>query len=129
VTINGGEIKLLAQTEFRQTVLKSFLSSNWIFALFADAGNVWYGSVDKLPAINSGSSIQQVNQTRANLEKGKFKFNQFYKQIAVSAGPGIRLDFDYLVARFDLAFRIHDLQQGWFANGSAYFNFGIGHSF
>lgn len=129
VTINGGEIKLLAQTEFRQTFLENFISTNWIFALFADAGNVWYGSVNKLPAIDSGSTLQQINNTRASLNEGKFKFDEFYNQIAVSAGPGLRLDFNYLVARVDFAFRIHDLQKGWFNNKQLYFNFGIGHSF
>lgn len=129
VTINGGEVKLLAQTELRQTVLKNFLSSNWIFALFADAGNIWYGSVDKISPINSDTSPQQTLDIQDDLDDGRFKFDEFYKQIAVSAGPGIRLDFDYLVARIDFAFRVHDLQDGWFDDKQLYFNFGIGHSF
>lgn len=129
IAINGGEIKLLAQTELRQIVSRNFLSSNWILALFADAGNVWYGSTNKLPAINSSSSLQQITETQAALEAGEFKFNEFYKQIAVSAGPGLRLDFEYLVARIDFAFRIHDIQKGWFKDPNLYFNFGIGHSF
>lgn len=129
ITINGGEIKLLAQTELRQVVTRNFLSSNWILALFADAGNIWYGSVDKLPGLNSSTTLQQVSQTRASLDEGKFKFDEFYKQLAVSAGPGLRLDFDYLVARIDFAFRVHDIQKGWFNDPKLYFNFGIGHSF
>ena len=129
VRINGGEIKLLAQAELRQIFLKNFLSSNWIFALFADAGNVWYGPVDKLPAIDTGSATQQIIETRANIDEGRFKFDEFYNQIAISAGPGIRLDFDYLVARIDVAFRIHDLQEGYFQNGTPFLSFGIGHSF
>lgn len=129
ITINGGEIKLLAQTELRQVMTRGFLSANWILALFADAGNVWYGPGDKLPGLDSSSSLQQISDTRATLEDGKFKFDEFYKQIAVSAGPGLRLDFDYLVARIDFAFRIHDIQEGWLENPKLYFNFGIGHSF
>lgn len=129
IIINGGEIKLLAQAELRQTFIENFLSSTWIFALFADAGNVWYGSVNKLPTINSDSPIGQAERTQAALKEGQFKFDEFYKQIAVSAGPGIRLDFDYLVARIDFAFRIHDLQKGWLNDKKMYFNFGIGHSF
>jgi outer membrane protein assembly factor BamA len=129
VAINGGEIKLLAQTELRQKVLKNFLSSDWILALFTDAGNIWYGPFDKITEAEPGSTIQQPTDTQTNLERGKFKFDEFYKQIAVGSGAGIRLDFDYLVARFDFAFRIHDLQDGWLDNKNLYFHFGIGHSF
>lgn len=128
IILNGGEIKLLAQTELRQTVTRGFLSANWILALFADAGNVWYGPGNKLPDFGS-SSLEEIAETQTSLEKGKFKFNEFYKQIAVSAGPGLRLDFDYIVARVDFAFRIHDIQKGWFEDPKVYFNFGIGHSF
>ncbi len=50
---------------------------------FVDAGNIWTIRDD------SGQ------------EGGLFKFNEFYKQIAVAYGLGIRLDLDYLILRFD----------------------------
>ena len=55
--------------------------------------------------------------------------DEFYKQIAVGSGLGIRLDWEYVVVRFDFAFRVHDLQLGWFENWHPNFSFGIGHSF
>ena len=127
VTINGGEIKLLAQTEVRQQLIKNFLSANWIGAWFTDAGNIWYGPRTEFPS--SGTSQQTESQRERLLELGKFKFDEFYKQIAVSSGLGLRLDWEYVVARFDFAFRIHDLQDGWFKDKTPYFTFGIGHSF
>lgn len=128
VAINGGEIKLLAQSEVRQSFIRSFLSANWIAALFADAGNIWYGPRTKFPSASNGTSSITAEQRRT-LQRGKFHFDQFYKQIAVGSGFGLRLDWEYLVARFDFAFRVHDLQDGWLNNKKLYFSFGIGHSF
>ena len=128
VTINGGEIKLVAQTEVRQRIIRDFLSANWIAAWFTDAGNIWYGPRTTFPSSGTGSQ-QTASERERQLELGKFKFDEFYKQIAVGSGLGIRLDWEYVVVRFDLAFRVHDLQQGWFENGEPYFTFGIGHSF
>lgn len=119
VNIPGGEIKLAAYTELRQTFIRDFLGANWFAALFADAGNIWYGPQNDFRDEN--------NEDR--LEQGRFKFDNFYNQIAVGSGPGIRLDWEYVVVRFDFTFRLHDLQAGWFNNKQLYFSFGIGHSF
>lgn len=119
LNIPGGEIKLAAFAEVRQTFIRDFLGANWYAALFADAGNIWYGPRNDFRDEN--------NQDR--LEQGRFRFDNFYNQIAVSSGPGIRLDWEYVVVRFDFAYRLHDLQVGWFNNKQLYFNFGIGHSF
>lgn len=119
ITINGGEIKLLAQTEARQTFVRDLLGANWIASWFVDAGNVWYGPQ------NDFRDRSDVDQ----LEQGRFKFDNFYNQIAVSSGLGLRLDWEYVVVRFDFAFRAHDLDLGWFNNRDMNFHFGIGHSF
>lgn len=130
VTINGGEIKLLAQTEVRQRFIRDFISANWIAAWFTDAGNVWYGPRTEFPSGQSQMNGAPTQTQREQvLERGKFHFNNFHKQIAVGSGLGIRLDWEYVVARFDFAFRVHDLQQGWFEDKKLYFSFGIGHSF
>lgn len=130
VTINGGEIKLLGQMEVRQRFIRDFLSANWIAAWFTDAGNIWYGNRTEFPTDPSNQNGQPItNDPQEILELGKFQFDEFYKQIAVGSGLGLRLDWEYLVVRFDFAFRIHDLQQGWFNNKKLYFSFGIGHSF
>ncbi len=127
VTINGGGIKLLAQTEARQTLFRDFLSADWIGAWFTDAGNIWYEPSTEFPTSGDGSAT--AAEREAQLRQGKFYFDNFYKQIAVGSGLGLRLDWQYVVVRFDFAFRVHDLQQGWFNNKKLYFSFGIGHSF
>ena len=131
LTITGGQIKLLSQLEVRQQLIGNFLSADWIGALFADAGNIWYGPRTELPAPPSGTDNQTISENKREqlVELGRFRFDEFYKQIAVGSGLGLRLDWDYVIIRFDFAFRIHDLQNGWFNDGTPYFTFGIGHSF
>ncbi|MGM0545183.1 MAG: BamA/TamA family outer membrane protein [Bacteroidota bacterium] len=131
LTITGGQIKLLSQLELRQQIIGNFLSTDWIGAVFTDAGNVWYGPRTELPTSAPGSNEQTFSKNERDqlLERGKFRFDEFYNQIAVGSGIGLRLDWDYVVIRFDFAFRIHDLQQGWFQDKSPYFTFGIGQSF
>lgn len=119
VTVPGGEIKLSAYKELRQIFLRNVFSANWHIAWHTDAGNVWYGPRTSLLDAE-GNEL---------LDKGRFYIDEFYNQIAVGSGLGLRLDWEFLVARFDFTFRVHDLQQGWFENKTAYFSFGIGHSF
>ena len=116
VRINGGEIKLAAFTEARQIFIRDLIGANWHAAWYVDAGNIWYG-----PKNDAADDSE--------LEDGRFKFNDFYNQIAVGSGLGLRLDWQYIVARFDFTFRAHDLEVGWFNNKKLYFSFGIGHSF
>jgi len=116
VRINGGEIKLAAFTETRQIFINDLLGANWHAAWYTDAGNVWYGPR------NDAASDEELRQ-------GRFYLDEFYKQIAVGTGLGLRLDWEYIVARFDFTFRAHDLDVGWFNNKKLYFSFGIGHSF
>ena len=119
VSIPGGEIKIAAFAEARQIFLRNFLSANWHAAWFVDAGNIWYGPRNDF----------QDENNRDRLEEGRFKFDNFYRQIAVGSGPGLRLDWEFVIVRFDFAFRVHDLDVGWFNNKKLYFSFGIGHSF
>ncbi len=73
-----GNLKLDFSVEYR-TLLFWKLHA----AAFIDAGNVW--------------------NTRLYSEElaGEFRFNRFYKEIAVSYGLGLRLNFDYFILRFD----------------------------
>ncbi len=79
------DIKLELNAEYR---FKMF----WLLegALFADMGNIW--------AIRESSSP----------EGGLFKFDTFYKQIAISLGTGLRFDFNYFVFRFDVGVKTRD---------------------
>lgn len=74
----AGDIKLDLNVEYRTHL---FWKLNG--AAFIDAGNIWTIRDD------SGQ------------EGGLFRFNEFYKQIAVAYGLGIRFDLDYLILRFD----------------------------
>jgi outer membrane protein assembly factor BamA len=116
---NGGEIKLMLQTEVRQRFISNLIAADWYSVIFAETGNVWYGFRDL------GLPPEQSEITEA----GRFRFNQFYKQLPVVGGYGLRLDWDFVVLRIDLAFRFRDLQTGWFQNSRPFFAFGIGHSF
>ncbi len=45
-----------------------------------------------------------------------FQFDRFYKEIAVDAGTGLRLDFDYFVIRFDYAYKLRDPTSLYYSN-------------
>jgi len=80
-----GEIILETSFEVRRNLI-NFLDG----ALFLDAGNVWTFADD---AENPGS---------------QFKLNEFYKEIAIGTGFGLRIDFSFLILRFDLGFKLYD---------------------
>ncbi len=80
-----GDILLEASAELRFDVI-SFLEG----AFFVDAGNVW------------------LNRPNKAYPNGNFDFNRFYKEIALGAGIGFRLDFSFLILRFDIATKVYD---------------------
>ena len=73
-----GDIKLDLNLEYRTHL---FWKLNG--AAFVDAGNVW------------------TIRNREMQPEGLFKFNRFYKQLAVAYGLGLRFDLDFLIIRFD----------------------------
>lgn len=81
----SSDIKLEANLEYR---FKLF----WIMegAFFLDAGNIW--------AINS----------KDNRPGAVFKIDQFYNQIAVGTGLGLRFDFTFFLFRLDLGLKMLD---------------------
>ncbi|MFV1980016.1 MAG: BamA/TamA family outer membrane protein, partial [Rhodothermia bacterium] len=109
--ITGGDIKLEAAVEARATLLRGIMKADWISAFFVDVGNNWYG------ARNPGQ------------DAGRFRFGSFYRELGIGAGLGLRLAWDYLIIRFDLAFKVHDPVDGFFKDGSPAFHFGIGQAF
>lgn len=119
LTRPGGEIKLAAFKEFRQIFMQNVFNANWHIAWHTDAGNVWYGPRNEF----------LDEDDRDILEDGRFSFDSFYNQIAIGTGLGLRLDWEFIVARFDLTMRAHDPLEGWFDDRNLYFSFGIGHSF
>ncbi len=81
----SSDIKLEANLEYR---FKMFWRMEGAF--FTDAGNIW--------AINY----------KDNREGAVFKVNEFYKQIAVGSGFGVRFDFTYFLFRLDLGMKMRD---------------------
>ena len=88
----GGDIKLEANTELRAKFTQYIEG-----AVFVDAGNIWTYSNNDI----FGEEAQ-----------AKFSSN-FYKQIAVGAGVGIRIDLSYFLLRFDLATPFGNVQNQW----------------
>ena len=81
----SGDIKLEGNIELRFPIYRILKG-----AIFTDAGNVWLFNNDK------------------NRPGSGFYFNEFYKQIAVGSGLGLRLDFSYFVVRVDFAVPLRD---------------------
>jgi outer membrane protein insertion porin family len=63
---------------------------------FIDAGNIWLR-----------------NETPDKPGSG-LKAGEFFKELAVGAGAGIRMDFSFLLLRFDLAI---PLRKPWYPDG------------
>ena len=78
----AGDIKLDLSLEYRTRFFWKFELATYI-----DAGNIW--------------TIRDY----AWQPGGQFKFNSFYKEIAMSYGVGLRLDFDFFLIRFDTGFK------------------------
>ncbi|MEO5996835.1 MAG: BamA/TamA family outer membrane protein, partial [Chitinophagaceae bacterium] len=120
VAEQSGDIKLEINTEIRRKLFSIVQG-----AAFIDAGNIWLYNNDP--------------------GKPGAKFtNNFYKELAVGAGLGLRFDVTILVLRLDLAFplRIPYLPEGerWVINKIDFgtpewrkenliFNIGIGYPF
>ena len=79
-----GDIQLEANVEYRFTIY-SFLKG----AFFTDIGNIWSYNADNYP-------------------NGQFKWNEFYKQLAVDGGFGLRFDFSYFIFRLDAGIPLRD---------------------
>jgi hypothetical protein len=84
-TEQPGEVLLEGSLEYRFPIY-SFIKG----ALFTDFGNVW------------------ALQDDAGRQGAQFKLNSFYKQFAVGSGFGIRMDFTFLILRFDIATKVYD---------------------
>lgn len=77
-----GDMKLDFNLEYRTSL---FWKLNG--AAFIDAGNIW------------------TLRNYPDQPGGQFKIDEFYKQIAVAYGLGLRLNFDYFILRFDMGMK------------------------
>ncbi len=109
-----GDIRMDVNLEYRAKLF-------WVIegGAFIDAGNIW---------------------TIRNYESqpgGVFKIDEFWKQIALAYGVGIRLDFTYFLLRLDLGLKAHNPAKGqqpwpiihprW--HRDAAFHFSVGYPF
>lgn len=83
-----GDIRLDLSIEYRTKLFWKFELASYI-----DAGNTW--------------TIRAYNEQ----PNGHFSFSRFYKEIAVSYGLGLRLDFDFFLLRLDTGFKAYDPQK------------------
>ena len=77
-----GDMKFDLNAEYR-----TFLFWKFNGAAFIDAGNIW------------------TLRNYPDQPGGQFKWNEFYKQIAVAYGLGLRLNFGYFILRFDMGMK------------------------
>lgn len=81
----AGDIRMNLNVEYRAKVW-SIIE----LAAFVDAGNIW-----------------TIREYEAQ-PYGVFKWNEFYKQIALAYGVGLRLDFSFFLFRVDFGVKLYD---------------------
>ncbi|QEC54218.1 BamA/TamA family outer membrane protein [Anseongella ginsenosidimutans] len=86
----AGDLKLEANTELRFDLVSALKG-----AIFADAGNIWLMREDPL-------------------KPGAAFSSNFYQEIAVGTGLGLRVDLSFFVVRLDVAF---PLRKPWLPEG------------
>ncbi|MDR1763655.1 MAG: BamA/TamA family outer membrane protein [Dysgonamonadaceae bacterium] len=107
-----GDISLNLNAEYRYKAL------SWLEpAFFVDCGNIW----------TIKNYIDQPG--------GAFRWNQFYRELAVGTGLGLRFDLSFLIIRFDIGTRVYDpskeegqryvfLKNRFWSNSALYFAIG-----
>ncbi|KIC93436.1 BamA/TamA family outer membrane protein [Flavihumibacter solisilvae] len=116
------DVQFEANAEYRFNIGVLF-GINVKSALFTDIGNIWYRN----------------NQGDPELDNAVFKFNTFYRDLAVAGGTSLRFDFSYFLIRFDWAYKLKDPffsynNNGWFYGdnmkiGKGQFQLGINYPF
>lgn len=109
-----GDMQLESNVEYRFPIYGFFKG-----AMFMDVGNIW--------TLTNNESFPG----------GQFKFDKFYKQLALDAGLGLRLDFSFFLIRFDVAAPLcdpaYDEGKRWRISKLQWkdvvWNFGIGYPF
>ena len=90
--LQNGDVKLQANLEYRQR-----LFGNLHGAVFLDAGNVW---------LRKDLDIG-IDDISIMFKEAYFRFGEFFKQMAVGTGVGLRYDLDFLILRLDWGIGLH----------------------
>ena len=99
-----GDLQFEINNEFRFNILQIIPNTLVLKgALFADLGNVW----------NLRNS-----KPGGGTDSAQFQFKNFWKEMGLNVGPGLRLDFNYFVVRLDFGFRfkrpeLSYINDGW----------------
>ncbi len=87
-----GDIQLESNIEYRYTIAQIIPNSVVLKgAVFMDIGNIW--------------NFRNSKPTGED-DSAQFKFKNLYKNLGVAVGTGFRFDFNYVVLRFDIGFRV-----------------------
>jgi len=84
-----GDVRLEFNAEYRYYLAQVF-GFNLEGAVFVDIGNVWF------------------RRRNDDFPNGEFKLSRLPKDLAVGVGTGFRIDFGFLKARFDFAYKAKD---------------------
>jgi outer membrane protein assembly factor BamA len=88
------EILLEGSIELRQKLF-GFVSG----AVFIDGGNTWTFEPRKK---------KDANDAEVPNGNSQFRFHDFYKEVALGTGFGLRFDFTFLILRFDVGMKMYD---------------------
>ena len=84
-TTHVGEVYFILSAEYRRKILQ------WLEpAFFIDCGNIW--------------TIKDYEGQPGGL----FRWNNFYKELAVGTGIGLRFDFSFFIFRIDAGTKVYD---------------------
>lgn len=99
-----GDIQLELNAEYRYDIAQIIPNTLKLKgAIFTDIGNVW--------------NLKNT-KTDGSTDTTQFSLKNFYSQLGVAAGTGLRLDFNYFVVRLDFGFRfkrpeLYYINDGW----------------
>jgi outer membrane protein assembly factor BamA len=109
----AGDIRLEVNLEYRFPLFWKLEG-----ALFADTGNIW------------------TLRSEEPSDAGVFRFEDFYKSIAMDTGLGLRVNLDFVILRLDLGMIVRDpVKQSWIPlsrwlrHDNYTFQFGVGYPF
>lgn len=112
--LRNGDFKLVANLEYRTP-----LFGNLEGALFLDAGNVWRLGFSNLIDRSDYDSEDEYETALAAYKQMDFKASEFFNDIALGTGIGLRYNLGFLVVRFDWGLALHSPYD---TGKSGYFN-------
>jgi outer membrane protein assembly factor BamA len=87
-----GDMQLEANAEYRFP-LATIGGMQFNGAFFSDIGNIWF------------------LRNNPDFENGSFQMKRLFRDLAIASGLGLRLDFGFILARLDYAYKVKDPAQ------------------